>query len=134
MMTITESHELLAEYSRNGSEAAFREVVTCYLDLVYSAAVRLVDGDTHRAEDVTQTVFIDLARQAHSLSREIMLGGWLHRHTCFVAAKVMRTERRRQARERRAVEMNALQDQLETNAAAIAALLDDAINELAESD
>lgn len=134
MMTMMERYELLADYARNGSEAAFRALVTCYLDLVYSTAVRLVDGDTHRAEDVAQTVFIDLARQAPSLSEKVMLGGWLHRHTCFVAAKLMRAERRRQSRERQAVEMNALQDQPETNAAAIAPLLDEAINELGESD
>jgi RNA polymerase sigma factor (sigma-70 family) len=120
MMTMTDSHELLAEYATTGSEAAFRELVTSYLDLVYSAAVRLVDGDTHRAEDVAQTVFIDLARRAQSLSKEVMLGGWLHRHTCFVAANLMRAERRRQSRERQAVEMNALQDHPEASAAAIA--------------
>jgi RNA polymerase sigma factor (sigma-70 family) len=131
---MTDSHELLAEYAATGSETAFRELVTRYLDLVYSAAVRLVDGDTHRAEDVAQTVFIELARQAPSLSKEVMLGGWLHRATCFVAAKAMRAERRRQTRERQAVEMNALQDHPEASAAAIAQLLDDAINELADSD
>src|SRR4030095_11819237 len=102
--------QLLAEYVRTGSEPAFRELVARYVDLVYSAAVRLVDGDTHRAEDVTQTVFADLARGARALPSEVMLGGWLHRHTCFVAAKIMRGERRRRSRERQAVEMNALQD------------------------
>jgi hypothetical protein len=30
-----------------------------YLNLVYSTAVRLVDGDTHRAQDITQLVFVD---------------------------------------------------------------------------
>jgi DNA-directed RNA polymerase specialized sigma24 family protein len=59
--------------------------VARYINLIYSAAVRLVDGDQHRAQDVTQTVFADLARMARALSSEVMLGGWLHRHTCFVA-------------------------------------------------
>ena len=134
MNTMTNSRQLLSEYAQNGSETAFRELVSAYLDLVYSTAVRLVDGDTHRAEDVAQIVFVDLARRAHSLPKNIMLGGWLHRHTCFVAANTMRSERRRQSRERLAIEMSALQDYPEANAALIAPLLDEAINELGELD
>src|SRR5664280_494645 len=107
---MTDSQKLLAEYVQSGSEPAFRELVARYLDLVYSVALRLVEGDTHRAEDVAQTVFADLARQARTLSPDVMLGGWLHRHTCFVAVNTMRGERRRQSRERQAVEMNALQN------------------------
>lgn len=134
MNTMTDSRQLLSEYAQNGSETAFRELVGAYLDLVYSTAVRLVDGDTHRAEDVAQTVFVDLARRAHSLPKNVMLGGWLHRHTCFVAANTMRSERRRQSRERLAIEMSALQDNPEANAALIAPLLDEAIDELSELD
>ena len=100
---MTKSQRLLADYVAHGSETAFRELVTRYTGLVYSTALRLVQGDTHRAQDVTQTVFVDLARLAHKLSAETMLGGWLYRHTCFVAAEALRTERRRQARERQAV-------------------------------
>jgi RNA polymerase sigma factor (sigma-70 family) len=97
--------ELVAEYARERSEGAFRELVARYVDLVYSTARRLV-GEAPLAEDVTQTVFLDLARGAGGLSGDVMLGGWLHRHTCFVAARTMRGERRRQRRERRAVEMS----------------------------
>ena len=61
---MTESRTLLAEYARSGSEAAFRELVNRYIGLVYGAALRLVEGDTHLAEDVAQTVFLGLARQA----------------------------------------------------------------------
>src|SRR6185436_10688852 len=101
-----------------------------YIDLVYSSARRLVDGDTHLAEDVTQTVFADLARSARTLSPQVMLGGWLHRHTCFVAAKTLRGERRRRARERQAMEMNSVADHSEANLKLVASVLDEAINEL----
>jgi RNA polymerase sigma factor (sigma-70 family) len=131
---MTDSQQLFAEYVKNGSEPAFRELVARYVDLVYSAAVRLVDGDTHLAEDVAQTVFVDFARLAPALSKDIMLGGWLHRHTCFVAAKTMRSERRRQSRERQAVEMNALPDHSEANLQLVAPVLDEAINELGSED
>jgi RNA polymerase sigma factor (sigma-70 family) len=79
-------------------------------------------------------VFVDLARQARKLSAEVMLGGWLHRHTCYVAANLLRGERRRQTRERRAVEMNALETPAETNRTEIAPVLDEAINQLGTED
>jgi RNA polymerase sigma factor (sigma-70 family) len=131
---MTDSHTLLAEYVRTGSETAFCELVTRYVDLVYSTALRLAEGDTHRAEDIAQVVFVDLARAARTLSCEVMLGGWLHRDTCFVAAKTLRAERRRQSRERQAVEMNALQDNPGVSFSLIAPILDEAINELGEAD
>jgi len=104
----TESQQLLASYAKTGSEAAFRELLARYVDLVYSTALRSVGGDTHRAQDVAQTVFTDLAREACKLPADTMLGGWLHRHTCFVASKQLRADRRRQFREQQATEMNAL--------------------------
>ncbi len=133
-LKMTDSQHLLADYVTNDSEAAFRELVKRYVDLVYSTAIRLVGGDPHLSEDVTQTVFVDLARKARTLPRDVALGGWLHRDTCFVAAKTMRGERRRQFRERRAVEMNAQQDHSEANLCGIALILDDAINQLGEAD
>ena len=126
--------QLLAEYAETGSEAAFRELVDRYVNLVYSAAFRLVNNDAHLAEDVTQTVFADLARTARKLSKDVMLGGWLHRHTCFVASNIMRGERRRQNRERQAVEMNTIEDHDEANLAAIKPVLDETINELQAED
>jgi RNA polymerase sigma factor (sigma-70 family) len=125
---MTESQTLLAEYAGTGSETAFRELVARYIDFVYSAAARMVESAPHLAEDVTQIVFADLARKAGSLSREVMLGRWLHRHTCYVAANLMRGERRRHARERRA--LNVMPDHSSENLAQIAPILDDAINHL----
>src|SRR3954469_8847936 len=107
---MTDSQRLLADYVQTGSEPAFQELVSRYLDLVYSTATRLVGGNRHMAEDVAQTVFTDLARKAGRLPHDVMFGSWLHRHTCFVAATIMRGERRRQHWERQAVEMNALHD------------------------
>jgi len=131
---MTDNHNWLAEYVQTGSDAAFRELVTRYVDLVYSTALRLVGGDTHRAEDVTQIVFVNLARGARTLPRDVKLGGWLHRDTCFTASTLMRGERRRQSRERQAAEMNALQNNSEADYSLVAPVLDEAINELEEAD
>jgi RNA polymerase sigma factor (sigma-70 family) len=128
-----DSHQLLSDYAGTGSEAAFRELVARYVDLVYSTALRLVDGDTHRAQDVAQTVFLDLARQACRLPAGTRLGGWLHRDACFVAAKMMRGERRRRSWERHAAEMNALENS-DDELKHVAPALDEAINALKEED
>ena len=107
---MTASGELLRDYAERDDQGAFGELIARYIDLVYSTAVRRVGGDADLARDVTQTVFADLARKARSLRGEVMLGGWLHRHTGFVSASLVRGERRRQARERQAAEMNTLHD------------------------
>jgi hypothetical protein len=60
---MTDSKDLLADYVKNGSDAAFRELFTRHIDLVYSTALRIVEGDAHRAKDVAQVVFLNLARQ-----------------------------------------------------------------------
>jgi RNA polymerase sigma factor (sigma-70 family) len=129
-----EPQQLLNRYVKDGSEDAFGELVNRYINLVYSAAARLLNYDTHLAEDVTQTVFLDLARQARTLSPNVMLGGWLHRHTCFVASKTLRAQRRRQVREQLAVEMNSINQQTGAEFASVAPHLDDAINQLGAED
>jgi RNA polymerase sigma factor (sigma-70 family) len=131
---MTETQALLAEYAKNTSESAFRELVSRYVNLVYSTALRLVGGDTHLAEDVAQTVFIHLAGKAARLPDQIMLGGWLHRDTCHVAATILRGEHRRRAREKQAMEMNLSPDHSPENVAQIAPILDEAIDHLRAAD
>jgi RNA polymerase sigma factor (sigma-70 family) len=131
---MTDGHTLLSLHARTGSESAFRELVTRCLDLVYSTAFRLVGGDAQSAQDATQTVFLALADKARTLPKDVMLGGWLHEHTRFVAGKIMRAERRRQMRERQVAEMNAIEDHTESNLAEVAPVLDDAIGQLDTED
>jgi RNA polymerase sigma factor (sigma-70 family) len=131
---MTDSQTLLAEYAGSGSESAFRELVTRYIGLVYATALRLVEGDTHLAEDVAQTVFMDLARKARGLSSAVMLGGWLHRRTFNVAAPMMRAARRRQSREREAAQMSAMQDDPAADLEQIAPMLDEALTKLGQDD
>ncbi len=102
---MSDSQVLLRDYAKNGSDTAFRCLVERYVDLVYSAAYRMTGQNRMLAEDVVQTVFVDLARKARTLPGDVMLGGWLHRHSCFVAAKAFRGERRRLERETQAMEM-----------------------------
>ena len=125
---------MLAQYAQTGSEAAFRALVARYINLVYSTALRLVEGDRPLAEDVTQTVFINLAKMSKTLSREVLLGGWLHQHTFHVASTAARSERRRRAREREASEMNVLQSNPDASLSEAAPFLDEAIMQLGSED
>ena len=110
---MTNDQQLLRQYILDHSESALGELVSRHIDLVYATALRRVGGDAHLAQDVTQLVFIHLARNAWRLPSEIPLAGWLHRHTCFTASTTVRTERRRRKREQVAVELGALTDNME---------------------
>src|SRR5688572_21284831 len=103
---MSDEQQLLRKYIEQSSEEAFRELVGYHVNFVYSVALRLVNGDSHLAEDVVQTVFADVARKAKRLSNHITLTGWLYRHTCFVSATMIRTEKRRKNRERSAMEID----------------------------
>src|SRR2546429_7600740 len=126
--------QLLQQYTRERSESAFGALVRRHIDLVYSAALRVAGGDRPLAEDVTQVVFMDLARKARGLPRDVLLAGWLHRHTCYTAAKAVRTERRRKTREQVAMEMRALDDNTEPAWELIAPHLDEGLNQLSACD
>jgi RNA polymerase sigma factor (sigma-70 family) len=108
MLPMTTDSELLERYAESHSEDAFTELVHRHVNFVYSAALRQVNGDTHLAQDVAQSVFTDLARKAAALARRPMLTGWLYTSTHFAAAKAVRSECRRHAREQEAHIMREL--------------------------
>ena len=107
--------QLLEEYVSRNSETAFQSLVNRYLNLVRSTALRQV-RNAPLAEEVAQAVFILLARKAALLrqSKNLVLGGWLYRTTCFVAARAARGEMRRQRREQEAFQMQQLSSADET--------------------
>ena len=99
--------QLLRDYAAHRSDAAFAELVRRHIDLVYSAALRMV-CDAHLAQDVTQGAFVALAKNAGRLAGHPVLSGWLHRTGQNLAANAVRSEVRRRAREQEAAAMNQL--------------------------
>lgn len=135
LVRMNEDRQLLAEFCAGGSERAFREIVERNLPLVYGTAMRLLNGDSHLAEDVAQAVFSNLARKARSLPREIVLAGWLHRDTRFTALEVLRKERRRKVREREAAAMHHAESEAHPVAwSSIQPILDELLDEIDDED
>ncbi len=133
---MTTDGDLLRRYAGAGCEDAFAELVRRHLDLVYSAALRQVNGDVHLAQDVAQNVFSDLARKAASLAGRQGLTGWLYTSTHFAAAKAVRTEQRRRTHEQEAVSMRELLHDSgpESDWAKLRPMLDAVMHELNEAD
>jgi RNA polymerase sigma factor (sigma-70 family) len=130
--------ELLRRYAREKFEPAFAELVQRHVNFVYAAALRRVGGDAHLAEDVTQQVFTALARGAAGLANHPVLSGWLYTTTRNCAAQVVRSERRRQAREHEAHSMNEITGFSSSVSHAewerLRPVIDDAVDELGEAD
>jgi RNA polymerase sigma factor (sigma-70 family) len=100
-MSSMDDMQLLREYASRNSEEAFATLVSRHIDLVYSAALRHV-GNHHQAQEISQAVFVILARKARSLSAGTVLAGWLFRTARLTAANYLRTEIRRARREQEA--------------------------------
>jgi RNA polymerase sigma factor (sigma-70 family) len=156
-MMMRDDMTLMREFAARQSEpalaeTAFTELVERHIGLVHSAALRQV-GDAHLAQEITQAVFIILARKAASLAggwqrrlvarlhprgdegvADTSLAPWLYRTTRYAAADALKSRRRRAAREQEAYMQSTLNQTDNETWAQLAPLLDDAMAELGETD
>lgn len=126
--------DLLRHYAEARSDDAFARIVNRHLPLVFSAALRLTSGNTHQAQDITQSVFTELALRASRLARHPSLAGWLHTTTHHLACRSIRGDSRRAARELKAHAMHDLQRDPAPDWSRIRPVLDDALQDLREAD
>jgi RNA polymerase sigma factor (sigma-70 family) len=124
--------ELLKQYALENRQEAFAALLDRHLKLVYSAALRQVRSH-QLAEEVAQSVFIDLARNAGKLESGTILTAWLYQVARRTAIDVVRRESRHQLRDQIAFAMNT-QSANAPEWNAIEPLLDDAMAALDPSD
>jgi RNA polymerase sigma factor (sigma-70 family) len=124
---------LLQKYADSGSEEAFAALVARHVNTVYSVGLRHT-GNTHQAEEITQAVFVILARKSGRLGAHVNLEGWLHQTARLTALALIRTETRRIRREQEAYMQSALDGDESVTWPQIAPFLDAAIAGLNETD
>lgn len=136
MTSVSPDQELVSAYAKEGSETAFRSLVARHVDLVYATALRQV-GDAGLAEEVTQNVFVALARKAPRLAGLETLAGWLHRTALLEAKARIRAELRRQRREDTAARLAVIDrphGEPDNSFTALVPLLDEALLQLRDTD
>ena len=124
---------LLREYVERDSESAFATLITRHIDRVYSVALRHT-RNPHQAEEITQAVFVILARKASQLRKTVVLEGWLYQTARLTAVTFIRSEIRRSRREQE-TQMQTETNEDESEAwSQIFPLLDAALAGLNETD
>lgn len=93
---------LLKAFAEGGDHAAFTILVERHGPMVHAVAKRMVSSH-HDAQDVTQAVFLVLARDAGKLARKPSVAGWLHTVARRLALNARESRERRQHREQAAM-------------------------------
>ncbi len=124
---------LLREYAERNSEAAFAALVARHINKVYAVALRHT-GNPHQAEEITQAVFVILAKKCGQLGKSVILSGWLYQTARLTAVTFIRGGIRRAHREQEAHMQMALNENESAAWAQIAPLLDAGMATLNETD
>jgi len=133
MLSELSDQELLRRYLSEGTEAAFETLARRHLDLVFGAAFRRLH-DTSLAEEITQSVFVTLAKRAKWLAGHPSLAGWLYQTTMNQARDRFRSEQRRRIREETAAMLGTTSNVEASALQPLVPVLDETMLELSTTD
>jgi uncharacterized protein (TIGR03435 family) len=128
-----DDNSLLRQYAERNSEEAFTALVSRHINKVYSAALRQTRNPVH-AEEITQAVFVILARKAEGLGKRVILSGWLYQTARLASLTFLKSEIRRARREQEAYMQTILNEPADEAWTQIAPLLDSAMASLNDTD
>src|SRR5882757_6871385 len=131
---IAADENALTAWSADRSAGAFEALVRRHVDFVYTVALRELHGDAATAEDVTQAVFLVLARKSGTIRRGSSLPAWLHQTTRYAVANVRKMQARRTKHEQAASQPEAAMPAAANEADPLLPLLDEAIAALPAKD
>jgi len=106
--------ELLIRYAQNNDEQAFGELVKRYYPLVHRTVTASI-SNAQTAEDVSVSVFEQLARSARNMSSGVVIGGWLFKTAHFLAQNAYRQEMRRRKRDAEALSLMIIEHRQNEN-------------------
>jgi RNA polymerase sigma factor (sigma-70 family) len=95
--------ELLGEFSARGHHAAFAALVKRHGAMVHAVSMRILSNH-HDAQDVSQAVFLALARDAGKLAQKPSVAGWLHTVSRRLSLNLLKSRNTRQLREQAVIE------------------------------
>src|SRR5262245_11239323 len=128
-----DDRELVREFARSYSEQAFAALVRRHINLVYSVALRRLHN-AHEAEEVTQAVFIILAKKAGGLPAGIILSGWLYQTAQLTSANFQRAALRRHRREQEAYMRSTQKSEPDHPWQQLSPLLEEAMSRLGQNE
>src|SRR5262249_23016248 len=120
--------ELLRNFVRDSDQQAFAVAVRRHLDLVYATALRKT-ADPTAAQEISQNVFVALARKAWQFAPDDSLPAWLYKTTLLESRHWLRRELRRRRREQEAANLGTTMNTPDEQPAlrALIPLLDEAL-------
>jgi RNA polymerase sigma factor (sigma-70 family) len=124
--------QLLQQFVSQRDEAAFTALVRRHERLVWRVCWHAL-GHVQDTEDAFQATFVVLADKAAKISKQEMLGSWLHGVALRIALKAKRHAARRRKHEREAANMPRRKQESELSLREVCQVLDEEVQRLPQN-